>query len=79
MPVSFPSYRLHEASGKAVETLNGRDFYLGAWNSPASRQEYDRLIAEWAANGRQLPEAVPMGELTVVALIAAYELLKATR
>ena len=37
-----------------------------------SGREYGRLIAEWLSNGRQLPDAVPLGELTVVELLAAY-------
>lgn len=55
MPAHFPTYRQHKPSGKGVVTLNGRDFYLGPWNSAESRQEFDRLRAEWLANGRQLP------------------------
>ncbi len=49
-----PAYRLHKPSGQAVVTLAGRDFYLGKWNTPSSRAEYDRLVAEWLANGRGL-------------------------
>lgn len=52
---TIPSYRLHKPSGQAVVTLNGRDHYLGPWDTSASRAEYDRLISEWAAHGRQLP------------------------
>ena len=52
---SLPSYRLHKASGQAVVTLNGKDFYLGRYKSKASRDEYDRLIAEFLANGKKLP------------------------
>lgn len=48
-----PSYRLHKPTGQAVVTLNGRDSYLGRHGTPASRAEYDRLIAEWLANGRR--------------------------
>lgn len=72
MPASFPSYRHHKPSGRAVVTLNGKDFYLGTWNSAESREEYGRLIAEWLSNGRQLPDVVPLGQLTVVELLAAY-------
>ena len=50
-----PSYRLHKPTGQAVVTLDGRDFYLGKHGTPASRAEYDRLIAEWLANGRAAP------------------------
>ena len=46
-PRKIPAYRLHKPTGQAVVTLNGRDFYLGRHGSPASRDEYDRLIAEW--------------------------------
>ncbi len=49
-----PSYRKH-GSGQAVVTLNGRDCYLGPHGTEASRREYDRLIAEWHANGRRPP------------------------
>src|SRR5262249_4354731 len=38
----IPSYRRHRASGQAVVTLNGVDHYLGRFNSPESKAEYDR-------------------------------------
>lgn len=72
MPGTVPTFRHHKPSGNAVVTLNGRDIYLGPWAEPESRQEYDRLLAEWLANGRRLPEAVPQDELTVIELVAAY-------
>jgi integrase len=51
-----PSYRRHKASGQAVVTLNGVDHYLGAWNSPESRAEYDRVVNEWLVRGRRLAD-----------------------
>ncbi len=45
------------AKGSAVVRLNGQDFYLGAFGSPAAKAAYENLIAEWLANGRQLPKA----------------------
>ncbi len=68
----LPSYRHHKPSGKAVVTLNGRDFYLGAWQSPESKTEYDRLIAEWIANGRMLPSENSVSELTVAELCVGF-------
>ena len=65
-----PSYRHHRPSGQGVVTLNGRDFYLGTWNTKASRAEYDRLIGEWLASGRLLP--APDGDLTVAELARDY-------
>lgn len=52
---SLPKYRKHRASGQAVVTLNGKDFYLGPHGTRASKAEYDRLLGEWLAAGRQLP------------------------
>lgn len=74
MPTSdarIPSYRRHKPTGQAVVTLSGRDFYLGTWNTKASRAEYDRLVNEWLASGRTLPTAADAG-LTVVELVDAY-------
>jgi integrase len=52
---AVPAYRPHKPTGQAVIRLNGHDHYLGRHGTPASRAEYDRLIAEWLSNGRQLP------------------------
>jgi hypothetical protein len=66
-----PAYRLHRQSGQAIVTLNGRDILLGTHNSAASKAEYNRLIAEWIAAGRQQPEAV--ADLSIAELIARYK------
>lgn len=50
-----PSYRLHKPSGQAVVTLNGQDHYLGKFETQASRDAYDQLIATWMSHGRSLP------------------------
>jgi hypothetical protein len=47
-----PSYRLHKARNCAVVTINGKNHYLGPYDSPESHEEYARLIAEWRANGK---------------------------
>jgi integrase len=70
-PPRQPAYRLHKPSGQAVVTLNDHDHYLGKWNSPESRTEYDRLIAEWLSNRRQLPPTRPE-DVTVSEIILAY-------
>ena len=66
---SLPKYRVHRATAQAVVTLSGRDFYLGPHGTKASRQEYDRLIGEWLATGRQplhlSPEQLSVAELCV--------------
>src|SRR5436190_424304 len=67
-----PAYCLHKASGQAVVRLNGHDHYLGVYNSAESREEYDRLIAEWLSNGRRLSGPVAQGGLSVNELALAY-------
>jgi hypothetical protein len=47
---SLPSYRRHKFSGQAIVTLNGKDCYLGAWQSDTSKTEYKRLLAEWISD-----------------------------
>jgi integrase len=69
---SIPSYRKHRASGQAIVSLNGRDFYLGPHGAKASRIAYDRLIGEWLQQGRQIQPGAAGDELSVVELIAAY-------
>jgi hypothetical protein len=53
-------------------TLDGRDIYLGHYGSPASRAEFDRLLAEWLSNGRRLPAPVVASDITVNELGQAY-------
>jgi hypothetical protein len=42
-----------------VVTVNGRDIYLGKWNTKANRAEYERLIGEWLVSGRCLSKLDP--------------------
>ena len=45
-----PSYRKHKATGQAIVTIDGKDYYLGPWKTRASKVEYDRLVgAEFPA------------------------------
>jgi hypothetical protein len=71
MSVRTPSYRLHKPTNQAVVTLNRRDVYLGLHGSFESKAEYDRIIAEWLANGRRLP-SVSEPELTVSEVMVGY-------
>lgn len=52
---SAPSYRYH-ISGQARVTLDGKDFYLGEYDSPESHAKYYALLAEYNANGQRAPE-----------------------
>lgn len=58
-----PSYRLRAGYSDAIVTLTDsatkrrRDYWLGPYGSPASRECYHRLLAAWEAGGRRWPDA----------------------
>ena len=60
-----PAYRKHRASGQAIVTIDGQDIYLGPFGTQASRNEYDRIIGEWLANGRRLSTKEVASDLAV--------------
>lgn len=73
----IPSYRLHKQSGQAVVTLpdgmGGRhDVLLGKYDTEESRQEYNRVLAEWVAAGRRLPASKPTPDISVNEVAVAY-------
>ena len=57
---NVPKYRHHKATGQAFIELGGHRFYLGKHGSKASKEEYQRRLAEYLANDRKLP---PIGEM----------------
>jgi integrase len=71
---------LHRQSGQAVVTLPDglgarRDVLLGKYDTPESRAEYLRVLAEWEANGRRLLPRSAEGsapDLSVNELALAY-------
>lgn len=87
-----PSYRKRSGYDQAIVTLTDsvtkrrRDYWLGAYGSPSSRERYHRLIAVWEAGGRRHPDPadagiergasaqpeVADGRPTVAMVIAAY-------
>ena len=66
-----PTYCCHKASRQAVVHLDGQDIYLGRFGTPESRERYNRIVAEWLANGRRLSTRSRSGP-TVVELCASY-------
>ena len=53
MAKRIPSYRLHKASGQAVVVIRGESHYLGQFDTPESRERYERLICEYKAKLHQ--------------------------
>jgi len=66
---SVPSLVHHKPSNRARVRINGRDCWLSKWGSPESQLAYERLIAEYIANGRVVPpqpqQAVPGTDIDV--------------
>ncbi len=69
-----PSYRLHKARNCGVVTIDGKDHYLGPYDSPESWERYYQILADWAGNGQTSPPspARDAGEQTISQLIALY-------
>lgn len=67
-----PSYRLHKSSGQAIVTLGGHMVYLGPFGTPASKQKYQQVVAEFLANFEVPVTHALVKTLTVVELAAAY-------
>ncbi len=54
----LPKYRHFRPKNLAVVRIDGRDVYLGKYDSPESREKYRRVLAEWlAGSGPPLPKA----------------------
>ncbi len=49
----LPKYRKHKRSGNALVVLNGQEVYLGKHGTKASKEKYNRLMAEWLQSGCQ--------------------------
>lgn len=62
-----PAYRKRSGYDQAIVTLTDaatkrrRDYWLGEYGSPASRERYHRLIAAWEAGGRRHPDPADAG------------------
>jgi integrase len=72
-----PRYRFHKQSGQAVVSLprgdgTYHDVLLGPFDTPESRLEYARLIAEWEAHGRRPAARETAAGLSVNEVILAY-------
>ena len=67
-----PQVSHHKASGQAVVRLGGHDFYLGPWDTPEAKAEYDRIVAEWLVGGRRPQGSDGVDEVTVVEIIAGF-------
>lgn len=73
--LTLPKYRLHRGSGQAFVQYKGERFYLGKHGSDASREAYNRFIAELVSKRPALtiaPSGRPGDGPTVVEICASY-------
>lgn len=42
-----PGYWRHKPSGQAYVRIDGKDHYLGPFDSPESRNRYEEIIRDW--------------------------------
>lgn len=47
------------ARGQAFVKIGGQQIWLGRYGDPVAREKYDRLVAQWLANGRTVPPPIP--------------------
>lgn len=72
---SVPTYRLHKPSNTARCWVNGAWVTLGKYNSPESRTEYARILAELAVApipAVVIPAAVRVRDITVNELLLGF-------
>lgn len=74
-----PKYRHYKPKDLAVVRIDGRDIYLGKFNSPESLEKYGRVLAEWRASGvvpvassAVVPVVPDDGPVTITELIVAF-------
>jgi integrase len=68
-----PAYLLHKPSGRARVRIDGKDIYLGEYGSPASREQYDDLVAEWFARDDATSYMLEVEDLVLLYLEHARE------
>ena len=63
-----PKYRLHKARNCAVVRIDGKDHYLGPYDSPESHEKYARLISEWRVEAAKAASVDPRAKPTPLSI-----------
>src|SRR4051812_35546675 len=71
-----PKYQKKKKGALSFVKQNGHRHYLGPHGSRASKVAFDRLVAEWLANGRQATAQSP--DLTIVEICDRYRMFAET-
>ncbi len=68
MPAKAPAYQLHKASGQAKVRIDGKDHYLGVYDSPSSREAYDAIVTKWLRREQYSSVLLTVDELALLYL-----------
>ncbi len=64
---SPPGYCHHKASNRAYTRINGKQIYLGAYDSKESREKWAKIVTDWSAgNLDKYGESVSISRLCIV-------------
>jgi len=58
-----------KVDGRAFVTIDGRQIMLGKFGELDAQERYDRVVAEWLANGRRMPIAAPKAAPVTISII----------
>ena len=58
-----PKYRHYKPKDLAVVRIDGKDHYLGRYDSAESWEKYHRLVAEWLSRPSGAPPPSPAPEI----------------
>lgn len=64
-PPSRPTYRLHKPSGNAYVRIDGKQVYLGRFDSPDSRARFAELLEEWSTRNERAPVTLTIDDLVL--------------
>ena len=74
---SNPKYRHYQPKNLGVIRIDGKDHYLGRYDSPESWEKYHRLVAEWLSRGQTVgldaaASAKPNDSISINEVLLAY-------
>lgn len=67
----IPKYQHFKARNLAKVRIDGKDVYLGTYDSPESHDKYKKVIADWLVK-KEAPAEEPQQEVTICQLMASY-------
>ena len=51
-----PKLCRHKSTNRAYVRINGKQIFLGPWDSPKAKRRYHEILRDWAEYGGVMPE-----------------------